>query len=217
MKKNIISIFLGVALLLTSVSSVLAHVTVKPGNVGVGAFQTFTVSVPNEKGVAVTKMRLVLPEGLEHVSPTLKSGWRVDMVHDEADGVEMSMDASTHPEHKIKEIIWSGNIPEGYRDEFSFSAKVPANEGNLVWKAYQSYADGTTVSWELTPDMEQPKDAKGNADFSKFGPASVTKVVNDLSATPAPVSGSQKSGNTVAYVALALSAISLGLHFAKKS
>ena len=216
MKKYILGSFLTVFALLLSVSTVFAHVSVKPAQVGVGAFQTFTVGVPNEKGVAATKVRLVIPEGLEHVSPNVKSGWKVDMVHEES--VSMAEDAAGHDEHVVKEIIWTGNIPSGFREDFYFSAKVPADTTTVVWKAYQTYADGSVVSWELTPEMEQPKDEKGNPDYSKFGPASTTKVVNDLTQTE-PVGNKTKEGgsNSMATVALVLSIVSLGWQFAKKS
>lgn len=151
-------------------SSALAHVTVKPDKVGLGAFQTFTVSVPSEKEFSTTEVRLSLPDGLEHVTPTVKPGWRAEvLVHELPDG--------EHP----YEIKWTGGqIPEHFRDEFSFSAKVPSVESKLVWKAYQKYSDGSVVSWDLSAE-EQPKKADGSPDFSKSGPYTLTAVVDDLS------------------------------------
>lgn len=218
MKKYILSFVLAVLVLTSLPSVVFAHVAVKPNQVGVGAFQTFTIGVPNEKGIATTKVRLVIPEGLEHVSPNIKSGWKIDIVHDETDEMAMAQDPAAHSEHKVKEIIWTGNIPSGFREDLVFSAKAPAEATTLNWKAYQTYADGSVVSWELTPDMEQPKDAKGNPDYSKFGPASSTKVVNDLVQENADNKDDAKqSSNTVAIVALVLSLLSLGWQVSKKS
>lgn len=216
MKKYILGLFLMVLAFLFSVNSVLAHVGVKPAQVGVGSFQTFTVGVPNEKGIASTKVRLVIPEGLEHVSPNVKQGWKVDMVHEEGDA--MAKDAAGHDAHVVKEIIWTGNIPSGFREDFYFSAKVPTEPTTVMWKAYQTYADGSVVSWELMPDAEQPKDEKGNADYSKFGPASSTKVVNDLTQTTSPEKTAKSdSSNKIAMVALVLSLVSLGWQFSKNS
>jgi uncharacterized protein YcnI len=149
--------------------TVQAHVTVKPSSAGVASFQTFTLSVPSEKEIATVNIRLLVPEGLQNVTPTVKSGWTIRLVED----------------HDIvKEIVWSnGSIPGEYRDEFSFSAKVPATETTLFWKAYQTYKDGSVVAWELTPDRSQPKKADGAPDFSQFGPASQTKIINDLQAS----------------------------------
>jgi uncharacterized protein YcnI len=151
----------------------LAHVSVRPDKVGVAAFQTFNVSVPSEKDLATTSLRLVLPTGLESVTPTVKPGWNIEVKTHLQDGV-------TH----FLEILWSGgSVPGHYRDDFTFSAKAPATAGTLAWKAYQGYADGSVVSWELAPNAEQPKDAEGKPDFSRVGPYSQTAVVDDLSTT----------------------------------
>lgn len=157
----------------------LAHVSVKPAQVGVGAFQTFTISVPTEQDVPTVGLRLVLPEGLEHVSPTVKPGWNINLVSGTST-VETSEPGHTS-EEVVKEIIWTGgSIPAHFRDEFTFSAKVPASETSLLWKAYQTYRGGAVVAWELAPNEQQPKKADGASDFSSKGPASVTKIVNDL-------------------------------------
>lgn len=138
---------------------VFAHVVVQPASVEVGAFQTFTVSVPVEKDQPTIALRLIVPEGLRHVTPTVQPGWTIRTVR--------SGDV-------ITEIIWQGgSIPAGQRDDFTFSAQAPAAEDKLVWKAYQTYRDGTVVAWADDPGLE-------HTDFSTSGPFSVTVVVNDL-------------------------------------
>lgn len=52
------------AFLLTA-SPAFAHVVVKPSQVGLAAFQTFTMGVPAEKGTPTTGLRLVMPESLK--------------------------------------------------------------------------------------------------------------------------------------------------------
>lgn len=216
MKKIIISVTTALLGLFLLVVPVFAHVGVKPSQVSVGAFQTFTVGVPNEREVATIGIRLVIPEGLEHVSPNVKPSWKIEVKHEEMSGE--NVESNDHSEHKVTEIIWTGGvIPQGQRDDFFFSAKVPVNETTLSWKAYQTYADGQIVSWELTPDMEQPKDEKGNPDFSKFGPASSTKVINDLETKVSEsISEKNKGGNTLSLFAIVFSVVALGLHFTKK-
>jgi uncharacterized protein YcnI len=175
--KKIVAILPILALFVATAAS--AHVSVKPAQVGIGAFQTFTVSVPTEKDVPTVGVRLVVPEGLEHVSPTVKPGWTINLVH--GAGTAQSTEPGHAAEEVVKEIVWTaGSIPAHFRDEFTFSAKVPASETNIVWKAYQTYRDGSVVGWELAPGEEQPKKADGTSDYSTKGPASVTKVINDL-------------------------------------
>jgi uncharacterized protein YcnI len=155
-------------IIILPVTTVLAHVVVKPAQVGVGAFQTFTVGVPNEKEQVVTGIKLVIPAGLKHVSPNVKPGWTID-IKKEGSGDEAV----------ITELYWfGGTIPVGQRDEFLFSAQVPSTETNLKWKAYQSYKDGTVVAW----DQESANTT--DDDSSNAGPLSLTKVVNDLGKAP---------------------------------
>jgi uncharacterized protein YcnI len=139
-------------------ATVSAHVAVRPAEALTASFQTFTVSVPNEKDTPVTSIKLLIPTGLDHVSPTVKPGWQITAA--EAD------------------ITWSGgSIAAGLRDDFSFSAKLPARSGQLAWKAYQTYADGTTVAWDQTPKAIPTDD-----DSAANGPFSVTKIVNQTEA-----------------------------------
>lgn len=175
-----------------------AHVSVKPAQVGVGAFQTFTVSVPSEKPIATTKVRLVLPEGLHHVSPTVKPGWNISLVKIGED---------------VKEIVWAnGNIPAEFRDEFTFSVQVPSEATEITWKAYQTYRDGSVVAWAIGTGEQQPKNADGTNDYSSSGPASVTKVVNDLTpAQPAQAATPSKTGKSTTSDALLVSMLAVVL------
>jgi uncharacterized protein YcnI len=155
-------------------SSAPAHVVVSPAQAGIGRFQTFTVGVPVEKDAATAGVRLVIPPGLEGVRPNVKPGWKID--------VKKAVDG-----HEVVEIQWSGgSIPPGQRDDFVFNAKVPAAETALAWNAYQVYADGSEVAWDRDPKAEQPKKPDESLDFTRFGPWSQTRLINDLKNAPAP-------------------------------
>src|SRR3989338_5466280 len=143
-------------------STALAHVTVKPSQVGVGSFQIFNISVPGERDAATIGLRLVL------------------------------------------------------RDDFTFSTQVPGEEVKLAWKAYQTYSDGTTVSWELAPGAEQPKKADGSPDFSKFGPHSTTTVVDDLSSDSGLLGSSVEINTIISAAAVLISLVSLAVAFKGK-
>lgn len=186
-----------------------AHVVVNPAEVETGAFQTFTVSVPNEKETNATiDVKLEIPPGLEHVSPTIKPGWNINV---EKQG--------TGEEAVVKSISWSGgSVGAGFRDDFSFSAKAPETATELRWNAYQTYDDGLVVSWNVE-EGEQPKKADGSPDFSTSGPFSVTKVVSSLStsatsdatATTNSSSNSSNQATITAVAALIISLIALAL------
>ena len=143
----------------------MAHVIVTPNQAGIGQELIFSVSVPNERQTAVSSMKLLIPSGVTNVIPTVQPGWTI---------TDESNNDSQNPE--VTAITWSGNIPVGQREDFSFSAQVPGNATVLDWKAYQTYADGTVVHWDQKPAGSD--DSVGTA-----GPYSVTNVVNDLTAS----------------------------------
>jgi len=181
-----------------------AHAVVTPAKVGVGAEQTFSLAVASEQDVPTVGVRLLLPAGLDDVTPNVKPGWTITAKTAEGGG-----DAVT-------EISWSGgSIPPGQQDQFLFSAQVPAQAGQLPWKVYQTYQNGNVVSWDQPPGAAQPTDSSGNPDFSKVGPYSQTEVVNDLTPAPPgaePAAGSANKSNlplVLSIVALALSVIAL--------
>jgi len=184
-----------------------AHVVVSPGRAGIGGFQTFTVGVPAEKDTPTVALRLLIPDGVEAVLPNVKSGWKVD-VEKAPTGTESSEADRTAA--RTTEINWTGGvIPPGRRDEFRFSAKMPAIETVLQWRAYQSYADGSVVAWDKDPKAEQPKSGNARPDFSRSGPWSQTRVVNDLRGAPSADASQVPLWLSVAAVVLSLIAILL--------
>lgn len=195
-----------IALVLSvGVMPALAHVAVKPSQVGVAVFQTFMMGVPNEKDNPMVSLRLVLPDGLKEVSPNVKSGWTVTVKKD-----------GTGDDAKVTEIDWTGgSIPVGQRDDFYFSAQVPSTETTLTWKAYQTYQNGEIVSWDQDPS--QIKSGEEGTPFSQ------TKVINDLTANSKPVEdlgddggGSAKMAVALSGLAVLLSVISIGMQFRKR-
>ncbi|HEX8182924.1 MAG TPA: DUF1775 domain-containing protein [Candidatus Saccharimonadales bacterium] len=147
----------GLLVALTLPSAVFAHIVVTPNEAVVGARTTFSMSVPNEKDVAVTELKLSIPDGIKEVQPTVHPGWTITTTEDA--------------------ITWSGGeIPAGQRDDFTFRTQAPAQRTNLVWKAYQTYADGTTVAWDQKPTNTE-------TEGETTGPYSTTNIVNDLTAS----------------------------------
>lgn len=177
-------------IILPSLKKADAHVVVKPNEVGIGTFQTFTVSVPNEKDQPVTGLRLLIPASLKSVTPTVKNGWTIT--------------ADKQNEH-VREIEWTGGmIPAGQRDDFSFSTKVPDETATLLWKAYQTYQDGAVVSWDKEPEKTHDE----NEEDENTGPYSTTLVVDDL------MQSESKQEETVSQeskLPLILSGIAVGL------
>ncbi len=190
-------------LVLSSVAS--AHVVVRPAEVVSAGFQTFTVGVPNEKDIPTTSVKLLIPEGLKHVSPTQKTGWDI-AIEKEGEGESA----------RVASITWGGgSIGEEFRDDFTFSAQAPEQETTLQWKAYQTYADGTVVSWDKA-DSGHGHDSQNPNE----GPFSVTEVVSETAASQAIQKADQAAADAqltaqralyIAIAGLALALLSLTL------
>ncbi len=230
MKRTQFSSVVGTAVVLFAVgaSQVFAHAVVKPAEVGVKKYQTFTLGVPNEKISPTNSIRLLVPEGLKSVTPNVKPGWKVE-VKKQATGKKVTdEDGSVTDELKPIEITWTGgSIPAGQRDDFIFSAQAPAEKTTLAWKVYQGSEDGNVVSWDKDPEVvaaenkamaEQMKNDPG-MDMSHIqnGPYSQTKVTEDATASQAP-STTKETPTTVpsksATFALVLSVVAVVLSLA---
>lgn len=213
MDSSKLKIFLTIVLLfavLFFIPNASAHVVVKPDQVGIASFQTFSVNVPNEKNSPVTSLRLIIPEGLQYVTPNVKPGWNIDIKKNtEGDNAVVS------------EIEWKdGVIPAGQRDEFVFSAQVPSKETVLSWKAYQTYQNGDQIAWDQDPlNMKNMSDEdKEKLEKQGKGPLSQTKIINDVSKED-KISGSAQTSNSsigLSLIAIGLAAVSLTMQLRRR-
>lgn len=202
------NVLLTIAMTFLFVGSASAHIVVKPADATTGSYQTFVVGVPNESESSVVMVKLVIPESVSSVTPTVKQGWTIE-----------TEKTGTGEAAVVKSITWKGgNIGSGLRDDFTFSAKTPDTVTDLQWKAYETDADGKTISWDKTAET-QPKKADGSPDFSASGPFSVTKVAAKATTTVASgqaTSSSDTAARTLAGAALAVSIASFALVTRKK-
>ncbi|GGE50061.1 hypothetical protein GCM10011391_31050 [Pullulanibacillus camelliae] len=171
-----------------------AHVKVHPFEVTGDSYQEFTVSVPTEKDIPTTKIRLVVPNSVDVSSFKPKSGW--------------DYTTKKNKDGKITEITWTtkgkGLLPNQF-DEFDIMAHVAKNAKEIRWKAYQTYSDGSIVKWIGPEDSENP--------------ASITKVVagdaTDTSATDDKSSG-QNWGLYLSIISIVLGIIAIIIALVKR-
>src|SRR5918993_5259914 len=149
-----------------------AHVVVSPEEVTAGDYATLTVSVPTEKEVPTTEIRVEGPEGflLSGVQPV--PGWEYSFEED--GGIVTAVTFS------------GGEIRPREFQQFLVQAQAPEEPGEYPWKATQTYEDGSVVEWVGSPESEEP--------------ASVIEVVSGGSESPASspqpteASASQRAG-----------------------
>jgi uncharacterized protein YcnI len=177
-----------------------AHVVVYPQEATQGSYEKFTVRVPTEKDVPTTKVKIEIPKDVEVSRFEPMEGWKYDIQKDSS-GL-------------ITSVTWTAT-GEGLSStefgEFNMQGKVGDNAKKIVWKAYQTYKDGSTVAWEGPADAETP--------------ASITTVVkgngseenSHTSATDQTTAGNEVTNNdsnstlptTLSIIALVLGVISL--------
>src|SRR5918998_5619188 len=119
-----------------------AHVVVSPEEATAGDYVTLTVSVPTEKGVPTTEIRVEVPDGfvLSGVQPV--PGW--EHAFEEDGGL-------------VTAVTWSGGeiAPREFQ-QFLVQAQAPEEPGEYPWRAIQTYRDGSVVEWTGPPDAEEP-------------------------------------------------------------
>jgi uncharacterized protein YcnI len=174
----VVSGVLGVGAMLAVSAPAWAHVVVSPEEVTAGDYETLTVSVPTEKEIPTTEIRVEVPEGflLSGVQPV--PGW--EHTFEEDGGV-------------VRAVTFSGGeIRPREFQQFLLQAQAPEKPGQYPWKAFQTYEDGSVVEWTGAPDSEEP--------------ASVVEVVSggseqsQSSPKPSEVSASQKEASSGAAV-----------------
>jgi periplasmic copper chaperone A len=149
-------IFAGAVMALIALTQVAqAHVTIQPNEAPAGAFFRFVVRVPNERDVPTTKVRVEFPENLIFTSFQPKEGWTRKVKMKKLD--EPIEAFGSQIDTVVDYVEWSGgSIAAGEFDEFGFSVRVPEEEGDLEFKAIQTYEGGEVVEWTGPEDGETP-------------------------------------------------------------
>ena len=119
-----------------------AHVQVRPTVAAPGDPVLFEVIVPGERDAKTIEVTLQVPKDVLPFSFQDPPGW--ERTNEEAaDG-------------SLESIRWRGEqAPDGFT-RFAFLASTPEQEGDIAWKALQTYDDGHISRWIGAPDSENP-------------------------------------------------------------
>jgi uncharacterized protein YcnI len=134
-------VVLTMLLTIMTASVAYAHVVVSPEEVPAGSYEKLTVSVPTEREVPTTEVRLEVPEGFEVLGVQPEPGWDYDF-EEEGD--------------TITAITWSGGqiAPREFQ-EFRFQTRTPEEGGEFAWNAFQTYESGEVVEWTGAEGSEE--------------------------------------------------------------
>jgi uncharacterized protein YcnI len=141
-----------------------AHVTVNPDTATAGGYAKVTFRVPNESDSAsTTKVEVNLPADNPVASVSVKPipGWDVASTVTklakplEAHGAQIT--------EAVSKVTWTAKagseVKPGQFQEFDVSLGPLPESGQMIFKALQTYSDGTVVRWidEPTTDGSEPE------------------------------------------------------------
>jgi uncharacterized protein YcnI len=188
-----------------------AHVTVSPDSLPQGTDDAIlTFRVPNESATAaVVGLRVQFPVAhpIVLVNPEAGSGWQVKVIKS-ALPKPVTTDDGTFTSI-TSEIDWSGgSIPVGQFGEFNVLAQgIPTGTSELVFKAIQTYSDGSVVSWIQVPTKavsDPPHPAPTITLTAPGHHAAATATTAVASASASSSSGSGAGSDAMAIAALVL-------------
>jgi uncharacterized protein YcnI len=141
--------------LLAAAGPAAAHVTVSATETAAGAYTVLTVSVPHGcDGSATTKVAIQIPEEILSVTPTRNPLWDVTKKKAKLNKPVTDAHGNTVTE-RDGTVVYTAKtpLPDGYRDAFELSLKLPEEEGKtLVFPAIQTCEKGETAWTEVAAD-----------------------------------------------------------------
>ena len=122
-----------IAISVVMVAPAFAHVTVQPKQSMPGATENYVLRVPTEKFVPTVRVEVEFPANLNVSGFEFKTGWKIE--------------TKRNGSGRIIRVILNGSLGPAESTQFHFTARNPVTEGKLVFKAIQTYEDGTKSEW----------------------------------------------------------------------
>lgn len=141
-------------------SPTLSHVVLEKREAAVGTYYKAVFQVSHGcEGSPTVKLHIQIPDGVIAVKPMPKPGWAVETIK----GAYVA--AAAHHGHEVsegvREVIWSGKLPDEYYDEFvltGFLAEAPRPGTSIYFPATQECEQGVNRWVEIAqPGQPAPK------------------------------------------------------------
>lgn len=151
---------LAAAFAVAAAGAAQAHITFEAAEAAVGANHKAVLRVPHGcAGAATTRLRIKIPEGVIGVKPMPKPGWTIETVTGRyAKTYDLHGQLNTEG---VTEVIWTGDLPDAYYDEFVFRAMLTdslAPGAVLYFPVVQECGDAAE-RWIEIPAAGQDPDA----------------------------------------------------------
>jgi uncharacterized protein YcnI len=211
------------ALVAVAAGPASAHVTVNPNTAAKGGYTKVSFRVPTESDTAsTTKVEVDLPSATPIASVSLKpmTGWTATTEKSKLSTPIKNDDGEIT--EAVTKITWTAatgsEIKPGQFQEFDVSLGPLPDADQVVFKALQTYSDGTIVRWidEPATDGSEPEHPapvlKLTADQTDAGTAvSAAPTVTAAAEKPADESGSNATGWGIAGLVVGVIALVLAL------
>jgi uncharacterized protein YcnI len=193
------------ALVLAIGAPASAHVTVSSANAAQGGYTKATFRVPNESDTAsTTKLEVTLPikdAPVASVSVKPVPGWTAVVTKGKLD---KPLEAhGTQIKEAVEKITWTasadGAVKPGQFQEFDVSLGPLPQVDQMVFKALQTYSDGTVVRWIDEPAAAGAEEPESPAPVLKLAKATAEGAAPAAAAGAAPAAGAEahaESSNT---------------------
>ncbi len=135
-----------------------AHVTIQEDSVVAGEFAVVTIAVPHGcEESPTTAVRIQMPETIPAVTPTINAGWDVEKVMETlAEPIQGEHGEITE---RVSEVVYTAKtpLPDGYRDTFALSIKVPEDASGLMFFPTVQICEVGESDWiEIPADGQDP-------------------------------------------------------------
>ncbi len=153
------------------------HAKLDPGEARAGSTYTGVVRIGHGcEGTPTLKVRLSIPDGVVATDPPGKDGWTVEVVR----AVAGAHAHHSHVAAPIREIVWTGRLPDKDKGDFPFAVSLPdglAGQHALAFPVVQECETGSHHWVEIPAHGQSHKDVKSPAPLLKLVPANAPAAV----------------------------------------
>ena len=147
--------------LLGFAGTAFAHATIETKQAPADSYYKLVMRVPHGcDGSPTLKVRIQIPDGVTGVKPQPKAGWKLEIVKgklpqpiDDGHGGQIT--------EGVKEVIWTGQLPDEYYDEFAMRMKLPDRPGETLNFATVQECKKGVARW-----IEVPEAGKSMEDYA---------------------------------------------------
>ncbi|WP_329565734.1 YcnI family copper-binding membrane protein [Kitasatospora sp. NBC_01266] len=219
-RRSVTAVVLAAGAVLATAVPAFAHVTVQPNTAQQGGYTAVAFRVPDESATASTvKLEVTVPTDhpIASVSTQPVPGWSAT-VDKTPLTTPVKTDDGDSVTAAVSKITWTadatGKVGPGQFQEFKISfGPLPKDTDKLVFKALQTYDDGTVVRWidEAKPGQPEPQHPAPTLTLTPAANAAPAAALNVAPTTTAAAKSDDGTARTLGVVGIVVGVVGAGL------